>query len=212
MPGMDGMDVLRRIRALPNPPPTAVLTAVPTAANTIEAMRLGAVDHLAKPIGRADLQALITRMLPADAARPTQPPPEPDEDTLVGGSSAMRTVQKAIGMLADSDATAARLLAHTWPGNVRELRNAMERVATLGRREIIAAEDLNFLQGATQEAPPETNLPAAIANLEQTMIRQALAATAGNRTEAAKRLAHHPIVRFPDTTVRNPDTSAPKKS
>jgi two-component system NtrC family response regulator len=49
MPGMDGLEVLRQIgRAMP----VAVLTAVPTAANTIEAMRLGAVDHLAKPVGR----------------------------------------------------------------------------------------------------------------------------------------------------------------
>ncbi len=59
MPGMDGIEVLRRIRARPTPPPVAVLTAVPTSANTIEAMRLGAVDHLAKPIGRADLAALL---------------------------------------------------------------------------------------------------------------------------------------------------------
>ncbi len=67
MPGLDGLEVLRRIRALPAPPPVAVLTAVPTAANTIEAMRLGAVDHLAKPVGRADLAALLPRLLPARA-------------------------------------------------------------------------------------------------------------------------------------------------
>jgi DNA-binding response OmpR family regulator len=59
MPGMDGIEVLRRIRALADPPPVAVLTAVPTSANTIEAMRLGAADHVAKPIGREDLLALL---------------------------------------------------------------------------------------------------------------------------------------------------------
>jgi len=61
MPGLDGLEVLRRIRALP-PPPVTVPTAVPTAANTIEAMRLGAVDHLAKPVGRADLAALLSTL------------------------------------------------------------------------------------------------------------------------------------------------------
>jgi hypothetical protein len=60
---MDGIEVLRRIRALADPPPVAVLTAVPTSANTIEAMRLGAADHVAKPIGREDLMALLARML-----------------------------------------------------------------------------------------------------------------------------------------------------
>jgi len=104
MPGMDGMEVLRRLRAGPEPPPVAVLTAVPTAANTIEAMRLGAVDHLAKPIGRADLVDLLTRMLPGGVATDV-PVASGDEDDVIGGSAAMRQVQKAIGMLADTDAT-----------------------------------------------------------------------------------------------------------
>ena len=104
MPGIDGIEVLRRLRALPAPPPVAVLTAVPTVANTIEAMRLGAVDHLAKPVGRDDLAVLIARMLPA--AAPAAPPPaEVGEDELVGSSAPMREIQKSIGRLADSEAT-----------------------------------------------------------------------------------------------------------
>jgi two-component system NtrC family response regulator len=104
MPGLDGMEVLRRIRTRDNPPPVAILTAVPTSANTIEAMRLGAFDHLAKPIGRDALARLLARMLP----RKTEPAAEPSalpEDDLVGNSAAMRDVQKAIGLLADTDAT-----------------------------------------------------------------------------------------------------------
>lgn len=369
MPGLDGMEVLKRIRARPDPPPVAVLTAVPTASNTIEAMRLGAVDHLAKPIGRIDLAALVARMLPAASAMPVTLAVESDEDALVGGSAAMRNVQKAIGMLADSDASvlitgetgtgkevvaraihrhghraerpfvalncaaipaellesqlfghtrgaftgavadalgsfraadkgtlfldeigdmtpplqakllrvlqervvtplggkpvaidvriisathrdlsvavkegrfredlfyrlgvvplalpplrerladivelaehflrlfgttphrlsaeaAVLLLAHRWPGNVRELRNAMQRAAVLGRRDIIAAQDLNFLLPADDpSAPAEVgDLPGAVARLEQEMIRRALAETSGNRTEAARRLGIH---------------------
>ncbi len=108
MPGLDGMEVLRRLRAGRDAgravPPLAVLTAVATAANTIEAMRLGAVDHLTKPVGREDLAAVLARMLAA------APPPPPaartsgDPDELVGDSQAMREVQKEIGMLADSEA------------------------------------------------------------------------------------------------------------
>ena len=104
MPGMDGMEVLRRLHATPGAPPVAVLTAVPTAANTIEAMRLGAVDHLAKPVGRADLAALLARMLPAPGGARTAGPVADDGD-LVGGSAAMRMVQKTIGMVADTNAT-----------------------------------------------------------------------------------------------------------
>jgi DNA-binding NtrC family response regulator len=105
MPGLDGMRVLEEIRARADPPPVAILTAVPSAANTIEAMRLGAVDHLAKPIGRADLAELVARMLPMDQPAAAPSAPRADETTLVGNSGAMRIVQKAIGRLADSDAS-----------------------------------------------------------------------------------------------------------
>jgi DNA-binding NtrC family response regulator len=110
MPGLDGMAVLRRLRAGAHPPPVAILTAVPTAANTIEAMRLGAVDHLAKPIGREDLASLVARMLPATARATTARAAgvaaegsDDGSDELVGNSAAMRAVQKSIGMLADSE-------------------------------------------------------------------------------------------------------------
>ena len=104
MPGLDGLEVLRRIRALLAPPPVAVLTAVPTAANTIEAMRLGAIDDLAKPVGRGDLAALLSGLLAQpDAPPPTEVPTPVGE--MVGASAALREVQKTIGRLADSDTT-----------------------------------------------------------------------------------------------------------
>jgi DNA-binding NtrC family response regulator len=104
MPGMDGLEVLRRIRARPHRPSVTVLTAHATATNTIEAMRLGAFDHLTKPIGRDDLARVLTRML-ASIAGPRASRSEPGREGLIGSSETMRTVQKTIGMLADSDAT-----------------------------------------------------------------------------------------------------------
>ncbi len=108
MPGMDGLAVLKALRVRAEQgaemPPVAVLTAVPTAANTIEAMRLGAVDHIAKPIGRAALAALIGRMVPRVEVA-MAPALADDSDELIGATAAMREVQKAVGMLADSDAT-----------------------------------------------------------------------------------------------------------
>ena len=116
MPGLDGMEVLRRIRARPDAPPVAVLTAVPTGENTIEAMRLGAADHLAKPVGREGLRALLARMLPAPGPDPAPATPGANaEGSLIGSSAAMRDVQKAVGMLADSDATVL-LLGETGSG------------------------------------------------------------------------------------------------
>jgi two-component system NtrC family response regulator len=106
IPRMNGLEILRQLRSHPDrAPPVAILTAYCSAANTIEAMRLGAFDHLTKPIGRDDLRSLISCMLPS---RTDAPPPavrEADDEELVGSSDAMRTVQKMIGLVTDSDAT-----------------------------------------------------------------------------------------------------------
>jgi DNA-binding NtrC family response regulator len=110
MPDMDGLQVLTRLHAAADGTnvPVAIITAYATAANTIEAMRLGAFDHLTKPIGREDLASLLQRMIRSRA--PKSPPRNlPDADgfteTLIGSSPGMREVQKTIGLVADSDAT-----------------------------------------------------------------------------------------------------------
>jgi two-component system NtrC family response regulator len=116
MPGMDGLELLGRIRAREAPPIVAVLTAHATAANTIEAMRLGAFDHLTKPIGRADIARVVTRMLSATSG--PQGDAAPSSERLVGSSEAMRSVQKSIGLLADSETT---LLIQGETGTGKEL-------------------------------------------------------------------------------------------
>jgi two-component system NtrC family response regulator len=105
--GIDGIEVLRRIRARANPPPIAVLTAFASAENTIEAMRLGAFDHLTKPIGREELRTLLARMLAnrEPAARHEGDDAEQSADALIGASEGMRRVQKIVGMAADTDVT-----------------------------------------------------------------------------------------------------------
>jgi two-component system NtrC family response regulator len=103
MPGMDGIEVLRRIRSQESPPAVVVLTAFASAENTIEAMRLGAFDHLTKPIGRDELKSLLERLLPR--RRPVAGASKASLDTLIGSSEGMRRVQKAIGLAADSPST-----------------------------------------------------------------------------------------------------------
>jgi DNA-binding NtrC family response regulator len=104
MSGMDGLELLARIREMKSPPPTAVLTAHATAHNTIEAMRLGAFDHLTKPIGRDALSGVLSAMLAAGAEKRSLST-QRSETGLIGSSDAMRAVQKAIGRLADSETT-----------------------------------------------------------------------------------------------------------
>lgn len=108
MPEMDGLELLRRLRAdRIGAPPVAILTGYATSANTIEAMRLGAFDHLTKPIRRDDLESLISRMLQSRAGgdiAATDSRDHTDHD-LIGPSSAVRAVEKTIGLVADSAVT-----------------------------------------------------------------------------------------------------------
>jgi DNA-binding NtrC family response regulator len=110
MPDMDGLQVLIRLRNAAGCAklPVAIITAYATAANTIEAMRLGAFDHLTKPVGREDLASLLERMVRSSATKALKPaPPATDgvPEDLIGSSNSMREVQKTIGLVADSDAT-----------------------------------------------------------------------------------------------------------
>jgi DNA-binding NtrC family response regulator len=103
MPGMDGIEVLRRIRSQEAPPSVIMLTAFASAENTIEAMRLGAFDHLTKPIGRDELKALLERLPPR--RRSAAAPSRVSLDSLIGASEGVRRVQKQIGLAADSSST-----------------------------------------------------------------------------------------------------------
>src|SRR5436853_6705505 len=98
--GLDGIEVLRRIRAGDNAPPVVVLTAFASADNTIEAMRLGAFDHLTKPVGRDELRGLLQRLPSRQRTSPAAK--DVTANALIGSSEGMRSVQKTIGLAADN--------------------------------------------------------------------------------------------------------------
>lgn len=84
-----------------------------------------------------------------------------------------------------------RLMKHAWPGNIRELENVIERAVVLARGEMIATDDLpaSIRPDRESDAPLlERSLPELVADMERTLIRQALLQTHGNQSEAARLL------------------------
>jgi DNA-binding response OmpR family regulator len=63
MPGLDGVEVMRRVAALYPDLLVIVFTAHATVDSAIEAVRAGAVDYLLKPTSIRDVQAAISRAL-----------------------------------------------------------------------------------------------------------------------------------------------------
>src|SRR5439155_21932940 len=104
--GMHGLEVLRALKSHPDraSTPVVILTAFADSANTIEAMKLGAFDHLTKPIGRDDIRGVLSRALARPRAFVGQAGTA-GADELVGSSAEIREVQKFIGIAASSDAT-----------------------------------------------------------------------------------------------------------
>ena len=108
MPGVDGLGVLAALRERgPGGPPVIMLTAHATADNTIESMRLGAFDHLSKPITREAVKDVLSRALkeppPSSASRRSHTAPDvPGPTGFIGHSTAMREVHKRIGLAATS--------------------------------------------------------------------------------------------------------------
>ncbi|AQH03117.1 sigma-54-dependent Fis family transcriptional regulator [Burkholderia sp. KK1] len=111
LPGADGLAVLDTLRKTPGlqTVPVVMLTAHATSDNTIGAMRLGAFEHLTKPVGRDEIAALLERILSAQvgtpAARVFAEEARSHEPQLLGVSEAMREVQKRIGRAAGANST-----------------------------------------------------------------------------------------------------------
>lgn len=70
MPGTDGFEVLRRIKAEPDlaGTPVVMLTARKLESDIVGALQLGASDYLVKPFIPEELAMRIARLLPAKAA------------------------------------------------------------------------------------------------------------------------------------------------
>ena len=63
LPGMDGVELVRRIKADHPDLAVVVMTAYGTIESAVEAMRLGAEDYLVKPFEAAELLLVIRRAI-----------------------------------------------------------------------------------------------------------------------------------------------------
>ncbi|HSH78857.1 MAG TPA: sigma-54 dependent transcriptional regulator [Herpetosiphonaceae bacterium] len=110
MPGIDGLDVLDRLRKNGNETPVIMVTAHATASVGIQAMQRGAYDYVTKPFDVEEVillvkrlfehQSLASKLKTLEATRPAD-----SRDRIVGQGSAMQRIYKVIGRVAGSDAT-----------------------------------------------------------------------------------------------------------
>jgi DNA-binding NtrC family response regulator len=111
LPGMDGLEVLARIRASDPAAYVIMITAFDDMRTTVEAIKRGAFEYICKPIDYDELLLAIRkaeRMREMDAKLDylvTEASREWSIDNIVGRTPRMREIFKTIGMLSRSKTT-----------------------------------------------------------------------------------------------------------
>jgi len=107
MPVMDGITALTRIRELPDPPETIMITAYSSMENTVEAMKLGAFDHVVKPFDLPEVMDLAKRAVERYRSRDVSSGStgQPITERIIGDSPAMRELYKLLGRVASTSSS-----------------------------------------------------------------------------------------------------------
>ena len=104
MPGMSGLELLRRAREQHPALPVLLVTAFADIRNAVEAMRDGALNYLEKPIDLDELQALVHSTLGlADRATVAGLPEVALPEDVIAVSPAMRDVLREAALVAPFD-------------------------------------------------------------------------------------------------------------
>ncbi|HET6281219.1 MAG TPA: response regulator, partial [Polyangia bacterium] len=107
MPGLDGLALLHEIRRDHPETEVIVLTAHPSVASAVEAMKDGAFDYLQKPISSpVELRMIVSRALERHRLRALQEIVATSSEPRLGyGAPAMAAVEQALRRVAVTSAT-----------------------------------------------------------------------------------------------------------
>jgi len=109
MPGLGGIEVLKRIKSSDIPIEVVILTANATIPTAVEAMKLGAYDYLRKPFDLDELEAVIKKASESGKLRTecvllkTQLKRQAEEQQLIGDSPAMQELMQTVRKVAPTD-------------------------------------------------------------------------------------------------------------
>jgi two-component system response regulator AtoC len=105
MPGMDGIETLRRIRAGSPALPVVIVSVVGRAPTIVEAMQLGASDFVNKPFEADELEEILSRLLQPDDPPPGDEAGSDPASRAVWDSAAMSEIRGVIEQVSDTNVT-----------------------------------------------------------------------------------------------------------
>ncbi len=111
MPGMDGIELVKKLHSMEDPSAVVVMTAFGAVSSAVEAMRAGALEYLTKPLNFDELLVVLDRVLENQALRSeTRRLRQRLRDkvaprNIVGASPPMNRVFEIVDQVAPSKAT-----------------------------------------------------------------------------------------------------------
>ena len=113
MPGMDGLELLRRIKQIRPALPVIMLSVVGKAGTIVEAMNLGAADYLNKPFEEEELEIALRKLLETENLRAEtqvlrerlREHEELEREPFLWISDKMRRIHEILEQVADADVT-----------------------------------------------------------------------------------------------------------
>lgn len=110
MPGMSGLELLKAVRLISQNVPVLILTAFGTVDDAVEAMKLGAVDFIAKPIKRASVLRVMQDALAKNESSQSgtlkmRESKDHSQQLFLGLSPVMQEIRRSIKMLAPTGAS-----------------------------------------------------------------------------------------------------------
>ena len=111
MPGMDGIELVKKLRSGDDPVAVVVMTAFGAVQTAVNAMRAGAADYLTKPLNFSELVVVIDRVLETEHLRKetrqlrARIGERVAPDNIIGSAPAMQQVFEIVEQVAPSRAS-----------------------------------------------------------------------------------------------------------
>jgi DNA-binding NtrC family response regulator len=112
MPGLGGLELLKKLAAENSRVPVIILTAYGTVENAVEAMKLGAFDYILKPVSSGELTVRVRKGLDQyrlkaelEGLKEIVGQRHRKSDYIVGTSEKIKNVLTQVSMVAKSDVT-----------------------------------------------------------------------------------------------------------
>ena len=109
MPQMDGLEVLKRLKAEEPAPPVVILSGHGTVKTAVEAVKLGAFDYVEKPFEDKAIRRIVTKAVAHFEAAAVHARPADDTQNgrfgLIGTGAAMQEIFNIIDRVADTPST-----------------------------------------------------------------------------------------------------------